>query len=147
MRKTGQHTYKTMRGREIDMDVLRKKNELVAAVGNARVNARGDELGAGGKIVRKREDIVNDYYKSTQGVPNEPAASEESVEVENTDTVVDTESKQQPKAESKQQPKVESKSTRKKVEKPAVEEEQKPTASEEAEWEENEEGDFVKKGE
>jgi hypothetical protein len=29
-----------------------------------KVNARGDELGAGGKIVRTREQILQDYYKN-----------------------------------------------------------------------------------
>lgn len=52
-----------MRGKTIDMDILRKKNELVPAVGNARVNARGDELGPNGTIVRKREDIIKEYYE------------------------------------------------------------------------------------
>lgn len=52
-----------MRGKTIDMDILRKKNELVPAVGNARVNARGDELGPNGTIVRKREDIIREYYE------------------------------------------------------------------------------------
>ena len=45
------------------MDPLRKRNELEIAVGNAQVNARGDELGAGGKIVKKREDVPADYYR------------------------------------------------------------------------------------
>lgn len=51
-----------MRGKTVDMDLLRKRNELTPAVGNARVNARGDELGPGGQIVRKREDIVQEHY-------------------------------------------------------------------------------------
>lgn len=61
-----------MRGKTIDMDILRKKNELVPAVGNARVNARGDELGPNGTILRKREDIVKEYYEKMQSsMPNE----------------------------------------------------------------------------
>ena len=59
---TTKKQYRTMRGKVVDMDLLRKRNELTPAVGNARVNARGDELGPGGKIVRKREDIVREYY-------------------------------------------------------------------------------------
>lgn len=59
---TTKKQYRTMRGKVVDLDILRKKNELTPAVGNARVNARGDELGPGGKIVRKREDIVREYY-------------------------------------------------------------------------------------
>lgn len=55
--------YKSMQGREIDMDALRAKNETTAAVGNVRMNARGDELGPGGTIVRKREDSVAEYYE------------------------------------------------------------------------------------
>ena len=55
--------YRTMRGREIDMDKLMAQNELMPAIGNARVNARGDELGSGGKIVKKREDVVAEYYE------------------------------------------------------------------------------------
>lgn len=52
-----------MQGREIDMDALLAKNETMPAVGNVRVNARGDELGPGGKIARRREDIVAEYYE------------------------------------------------------------------------------------
>ena len=52
-----------MQGREIDMEKLSIKNELTPAVGNMKVNARGDELGAGGEIVRTREEILADYYK------------------------------------------------------------------------------------
>jgi len=55
--------YRTMQGKEIDMEKLMKKHELMPAVGNTRVNARGDELGPGGKIIRKREDVVSDYYE------------------------------------------------------------------------------------
>lgn len=65
MAKRGQIIHKSMRGKVVDMELLRKKNELVPAIGNARVNARGDELGPGGKIVRKREDIVKAHYQKT----------------------------------------------------------------------------------
>lgn len=63
--KEGQRkTYRSaMMGREIDLEKLRNQNELTLAVGNARVNARGDEIGPGGKIIRKREDVLKDYYK------------------------------------------------------------------------------------
>lgn len=53
-----------MLGREIDMDALLEKNQLMPAVGNVRMNARGDELGPGGKIIKKREDIVTAYYEN-----------------------------------------------------------------------------------
>jgi hypothetical protein len=54
--------YRSMNGKVVDMDQLRQKFELTPAVGNAKVNARGDELGPGGKIIRKREEILKDFY-------------------------------------------------------------------------------------
>ena len=59
--------YRSANGKEVDMEKLRNQNELTLAVGNARVNARGDELGPGGKIIRKREDVVSEYFT---GKPN-----------------------------------------------------------------------------
>ena len=53
-----------MQGKEVDMDKLIRQHELMPAVGNVRVNARGDELGPGGQIVRKREDIIAEYYET-----------------------------------------------------------------------------------
>jgi hypothetical protein len=54
---------RTMQGKMVDMDKLISQNELMPAIGNMKVNARGDELGPGGKIIRKREDIVAAYYE------------------------------------------------------------------------------------
>lgn len=62
--------YKTMQGKELDLDKLRIKNEMTLAVGNVKVNARGDELGPGGQIIRKREDIMNEYHQPTNAVPS-----------------------------------------------------------------------------
>jgi hypothetical protein len=56
--------YRTMKGVEVDMDALLEKNQLMPAVGNAKMNARGDELGPGGKIVKRREDTINAYYEN-----------------------------------------------------------------------------------
>ena len=137
MKQPGQKTYKTMRGRSIDMEMLRKKNELTPAVGNAKVNARGDELGPGGKIVRKREDIVNEYYKSTQAVPAEAPAPKTRTKPEADNPVPKTEKKTESKPEAK---KIQSATTKAKPVKS-----QEPTAEETAEWEEDENGDFVKK--
>jgi hypothetical protein len=56
-------TIKSMRGKEIDMEKLNLRNETIPAVGNMKVNARGDEIGAGGKVIRTKEEILKDYYK------------------------------------------------------------------------------------
>jgi len=73
MKQTGRKVYKSMQGKTIDMDLLRQRNELTPAVGNARVNARGDELGPGGKIIKKREEVNKEYYKAQAPMPNEDA--------------------------------------------------------------------------
>jgi hypothetical protein len=52
--------YKTMQGKTIDFDALRLANELVPAIGNMKVNARGDQIGPNGTIVRTRDDIVQE---------------------------------------------------------------------------------------
>jgi len=117
MKQSGRKVYKTMQGKTVDMDLLRKRNELTPAVGNARVNARGDELGPGGKIIRKKEDIVKEYYQSENAAvdqtPNRSKKAEEPVQERITKT------------------------TTKKTKEPVVEEE----------WVEDEDGNFVQKGE
>ena len=67
MKEQQRTVYRSANGKEVDMEKLRNQNELTLAVGNARVNARGDELGPGGKIIRKREDVVSEYFT---GKPN-----------------------------------------------------------------------------
>ena len=133
VRQTGRKQYKTMQGKDIDMDLLRQRNELTPAVGNVRVNARGDELGPGGKIIKKREEVLRDYYEDnappTQfeeptGKPaEEPVVEPElAVEVEEPTNTKTSSTKTKPgktKAESKQ----------------------------EDDWVEDAEGNFVKRGE
>lgn len=64
MKEQQRQVYRTMQGREVDMNKLIHQNELTVAVGNVRVNARGDELGPGGKIIRKREDVLKEATPS-----------------------------------------------------------------------------------
>jgi hypothetical protein len=116
----------TMRGKTIDMDLLRKKNELTPAVGNARVNARGDELGPGGKIVRKREDIVKEYYESNPNAVKTDAGTQPTV----TPPTVQS-------APVEEKPKPATKTTTKKNN-------SKDELAED--WEEDEDGNFTKKG-
>ena len=57
MKEQQRSVYRTARGRELDMNKMVNQNELTIAVGNAKVNARGDKLGPDGKIIQRREDI------------------------------------------------------------------------------------------
>jgi hypothetical protein len=54
--------YRTSLGQEIDMDKLRLQNEEAIAIGNMKVNARGDELGPGGAVVGTKKKAMADYY-------------------------------------------------------------------------------------
>ncbi len=60
--------YRSMQGKMIDIDKLRAANENVQAVGNMNVNARGDVLGAGGKVVTKKEKVIQKYYEQPKGM-------------------------------------------------------------------------------
>jgi hypothetical protein len=61
-------TYKTAAGKIVNIDNLILANEQTIAVGNMGVNARGDELGPGGRVVATRNQSMNDYYKLNSGV-------------------------------------------------------------------------------
>lgn len=54
--------YKTARGKTIDMDKVKLANERVTAVGNMKVNARGDKLGVGGKVIAGRNQVMDKVY-------------------------------------------------------------------------------------
>jgi hypothetical protein len=58
MKEQQRSVYRSMQGKEVDMNKLINANEMTVAVGNLKVNARGDELGPGGKVIRKREEIL-----------------------------------------------------------------------------------------
>ena len=55
--------HRTARGIPVDMDRLRLANEQTIAVGNMKVNARGDQLGAGGKIIKTRQQVMAEKNK------------------------------------------------------------------------------------
>lgn len=82
--------YRTAGGKAVDMDALRMANEKYIAVGNMRVNARGDELGPGGKIVKTREEIQAERKKEidsqskAQANPTVPQNSPRKATADNT---------------------------------------------------------------
>ena len=66
---------RTNQGQMIDMDALALKNEKEIALGNMKVNARGDKLGKGGKVVAERDQVARAYYE------NNPKAVVQSVSI------------------------------------------------------------------
>lgn len=68
MKEQQRQVYRSMQGKEVDMNKLALQNEMTVAVGNVKVNARGDELGPGGKIIKKREDVLREVTPLPQPV-------------------------------------------------------------------------------
>lgn len=122
MKQAGRKQYKSMQGKAVDMDMLRQRNELTPAVGNARVNARGDELGPGGKIIKKREEVMKEFYEDQVAtVPDQVPQRKEPIQ----ELVVDEVPKTRAQKKLEQTAKAESTD----------------------EWVEDNDGNFVKKGE
>lgn len=55
--------YKTAKGKMIDMDQVKLANESSIAVGNMKVNARGDVIGSGGKVATGRNQLMDRVYQ------------------------------------------------------------------------------------
>jgi hypothetical protein len=55
--------YKSSRGKPVDMGALRLKNEKERAVGNMKVNARGDAVDDKNQSVQSRPQQVHDQYQ------------------------------------------------------------------------------------
>jgi len=95
-------THRTARGTAIDMESLRLANEETIAIGNMKVNARGDELGFGGKIVKTRKEVMDETYKVHTMVPQDDrvfsdAEESEAVNTKPTSSGVETVVKEEPK--------------------------------------------------
>lgn len=73
MKEQPRQIYRTARGAQVDMNKLVTQNEMTIAVGNAKVNARGDKLGPNGEIIKRREDILKERELaiSKPNVPNQ----------------------------------------------------------------------------
>jgi|TARA_B110000967_G_scaffold171726_1_gene182343 hypothetical protein len=133
--------HRSMRGKNVDMDLLRKRNELTPAVGNARVNARGDELGPGGQIIKKREDVVAEHYAVAGTVAESSGRSTQPVADAPVSPVVATSSGAAKKTTTR---------TKKEevvvIDEPITAEEQEMLDEADEQWVEDDNGNFVQKG-
>ena len=64
-------THRSARGDAVDIDMIRLSNESTIAIGNMRTNARGDQLGPGGKVVKTRAQVMQEYHKLNTNVPED----------------------------------------------------------------------------
>lgn len=54
--------YRTAAGQKLNMDRLRLLHEKEIAVGNMKINARGDQVDSSGKIIKSRNEIMKERY-------------------------------------------------------------------------------------
>jgi hypothetical protein len=56
--------YKSAQGKAVDMGRLQLQNEGVRAVGNMKVNARGDMIDDMNRVISSKSEQVNKQYKT-----------------------------------------------------------------------------------
>jgi hypothetical protein len=66
--------YRTANGKQLDMGQLRLKNEKTRAVGNMKVNARGDQVDDKNRIIQTKPEQVNRQYSRQTNLPQDPNA-------------------------------------------------------------------------
>jgi hypothetical protein len=54
--------HKSMRGVIVDLAKLMARQEKNITVGNTKTNARGDQLGKGGRIVKSADELAREHY-------------------------------------------------------------------------------------
>jgi len=59
--------YKSANGKLVDMGSLALQNEMTRAVGNMKVNARGDLIDEHNRVISKKTDQVNQTYNQQTG--------------------------------------------------------------------------------
>lgn len=59
--------YRSAMGKMVDMSALEAKNEMVRAVGNMKVNARGDTIDSYGRVIKSNTEKVTERYTKTVG--------------------------------------------------------------------------------
>ena len=64
--------YKTAQGRTIDMGAIKLKHETERAVGNMKVNARGDVVDESNHPIERREQQVRRHYAKSNSLDTSP---------------------------------------------------------------------------
>jgi hypothetical protein len=91
-----QATHRSANGKMIAMETLRLENEKTIAVGNMKVNARGDTLGPGGRPMATKQETVNEYYNlhtptigGNQVVPAQAVLREQQFDAPSADPLIE----------------------------------------------------------
>ena len=68
--------YRTAQGKSVDMGALQLRNENVRAVGNQKVNARGDLIDSNNRpIVSRNKQVARQYQRQTTNTKDSPVPS------------------------------------------------------------------------
>lgn len=59
----------TYRGVTLDMDSIRRENEKVPAIGNMKVNAKGDQI-KGGRVTKTADQIARENHRVQSTIVN-----------------------------------------------------------------------------
>lgn len=73
--------YRSMRGAPIDVAKLMLQQEKNITVGNTSTNARGDQLGRGGRVVKGADEIAREHYNKN----NPRAVKQSSIKLDDAD--------------------------------------------------------------
>ncbi len=140
--------HKSMRGVTVDLAKLMARQEKNITVGNTKTNARGDQLGKGGRIVKSADELAREHYNRNdpkaviQGGIKADADTPEiaKTRIEEVEKPIETQ-KETPKKTPKKTPKETPKETPKpKDKKPHIQEIDDP-------WVEDADGNFVRQSE
>ncbi len=82
--------YRTAMGKTVDLGALILQNETTRAVGNMRVNARGDHLDSNNRTIEKRTQRVTKQYQKQTNMASTPVTGRKS----RTEKSIHSESKQ-----------------------------------------------------
>lgn len=64
--------HRSANGKSVDMGSLRLRNENVRAVGNMKVNARGDLVDDKNRVITPKNQQVNQAYNNQTSNPRKP---------------------------------------------------------------------------
>ena len=95
---------KTNRGQTIDMSGLALQNEKTVAVGNMKVNARGDQLDSAGNISKTKTEQAQAYYQNNPKAAVKTVSIKDAVDVSETKTMEQAPVAEKPKAQKSSKP-------------------------------------------
>jgi len=109
---------RTNKGQTVDMQSLTLANETTVAVGNMKVNARGDQLDSKGNVVKTKTEQAQAYYQNNPKAAVKTVSIKDAVDVSATKAMEQAPVAEKPKATKASKPKAKEQPKMKEVELP-----------------------------